>query len=110
VIAVSKKTKDDVLKFFNVDEKKLKSSTTASIYNNIKNARYRIAKHGIHPSKPFVLLQAVLQNRKVSSNNAIKYIDPETQIVLCAGDTRKRCRNEAGRSCRSKASQECNLD
>jgi glycogen synthase len=89
VIAVSKETKDDVLKFFNVDEKKIEV-----IYNGIDLQQYQktqdtsaLQKHGIHPSKPFVLFVGRITKQKgiIHLVNAIKYIDPETQIVLCAG-------------------------
>ena len=89
VIAVSKETKDDVLKYFNVDENKIKV-----IYNGINLDEYVVTKEtstlqqfGVDQTKPYVLFVGRITRQKgiIHLVNAIKYIDPETQIVLCAG-------------------------
>ena len=89
IIAVSKETKDDVLKYFNVDENKIKV-----IYNGINLQEYVVTKetstlkaYGIDQTKPYVLFVGRITRQKgiIHLVNAIKYIDPETQIVLCAG-------------------------
>lgn len=89
LIAVSEETKVDVLNHFNVDEKKVKV-----IYNGINLNEYVVTKetstldkYGIDPSKPYVLFVGRITRQKgiIHLVNAIKYIDPETQIVLCAG-------------------------
>ncbi len=89
VIAVSNETKDDVLKYFNVPEEKIKV-----IYNGINLQEYAVTEetsaldaYGIDPSKPFVLFVGRITRQKgiIHLVNAIKYIDSETQIVLCAG-------------------------
>lgn len=89
VIAVSKETKDDVLKYFNVDESKIKV-----IYNGINLQEYVVTNetstlkaYGIDQTKPYVLFVGRITRQKgiIHLVNAIKYIDPETQIVLCAG-------------------------
>jgi len=89
VIAVSKETKEDVLKHFNVDESKIKV-----IYNGINLDEYIVTKetstlkqYGIDQSKPYVLFVGRITRQKgiIHLVNAIKYIDQETQIVLCAG-------------------------
>jgi glycogen synthase len=89
VIAVSKETKDDVLKYFNVDEKKVKV-----IYNGINLTEYVVTnetstlqQYGIDQSKPFVLFVGRITRQKgiIHLVNAIKFIDPDTQVVLCAG-------------------------
>ena len=89
VIAVSKETKVDVLKYFDVDEEKIKV-----IYNGINLEEYIITEetstleeYGIDKSKPYVLFVGRITRQKgiIHLVNAIKYIDPETQIVLCAG-------------------------
>jgi len=89
VIAVSKETKEDVLKYFNVDEPKIKV-----IYNGINLQEYVVTKatstleqYGIDKSKPYVLFVGRITRQKgiIHLVNAIKYIDPDTQIVLCAG-------------------------
>lgn len=89
VIAVSKETKDDVLKYFNVDESKIKV-----IYNGINLQQYNITsdtstleQYGIDKTKPYVLFVGRITRQKgiIHLVNAIKYIDPNTQVVLCAG-------------------------
>lgn len=89
IIAVSKETKEDVLKYFDVDEKKIKV-----IYNGINLQEYVVTEdtsalenYGIDKSKPYVLFVGRITRQKgiIHLVNAIKYIDPDTQIVLCAG-------------------------
>lgn len=89
LIAVSKETKEDVLKHFNVDEKKVKV-----IYNGINLQEYITTKdtstldeYNIDKTKPYVLFVGRITRQKgiIHLVNAIKYIDPDTQIVLCAG-------------------------
>ena len=89
VIAVSKETKEDVLKYFDVDENKIKV-----IYNGINLEEYVVTKetstleqYGIDKTKPYVLFVGRITRQKgiIHLVNAIKYIDTETQIILCAG-------------------------
>ena len=89
IIAVSKETKEDVLKYFNVDEKKIKV-----IYNGINLEEYVVSsetstldKYGIDKTKPYVLFVGRITRQKgiIHLVNAIKYIDPNTQVILCAG-------------------------
>lgn len=89
LIAVSKETKEDVLKHFNVDEKKVKV-----IYNGINLQEYITTKdtstldeYNIDKTKPYVLFVGRITRQKgiIHLVNAIKYIDADTQIVLCAG-------------------------
>ena len=98
IIAVSKETKEDVLKFFNVDEKKI-----SVIYNGIDLREYKVTEdtsalvqYGIDKEKPYVLFVGRITRQKgiIHLVNAIKYIDPDTQVVLCAGapDTKEIAR------------------
>ncbi|EDP95320.1 glycogen synthase [Kordia algicida OT-1] len=89
IIAVSEETKVDVLKHFNVDEAKIKV-----IYNGINLQQYQyteetstLKKFNIDPSKPYVLFVGRITRQKgiIHLVNAIKHIDKDTQIVLCAG-------------------------
>jgi glycogen synthase len=89
IIAVSEETKVDVLKYFNVDENKVKV-----IYNGINLEQYVVTsntttldEYGIDKTKPYVLFVGRITRQKgiIHLVNAIKYIDPNTQIVLCAG-------------------------
>ncbi|WP_298366983.1 glycogen synthase [uncultured Lutibacter sp.] len=89
LIAVSEETKIDVLNNFNVDENKVKV-----IYNGINLQEYVVTdetstleKFGIDKTKPFVLFVGRITRQKgiIHLVNAIKYIEPDTQVVLCAG-------------------------
>jgi glycogen synthase len=89
VIAVSQETKQDVLKYFDVDEKKV-----SVIYNGIDLDEYNVTtdisaldKYGVDPSKPFVLFVGRITRQKgiIHLVNAIQYLHPDTQVVLCAG-------------------------
>jgi glycogen synthase len=89
VIAVSEETKIDVLKHFNVEEKKIEV-----IYNGINLQEYKkvdsqkvLEKYDIDSGLPYVLFVGRITKQKgiIHLVNAIKYIDPDTQIVLCAG-------------------------
>ncbi len=89
VIAVSEETKVDVLQHFDVNPEKIKV-----IYNGINLQEYVVTnetstleRYGIDTAKPYVLFVGRITRQKgiIYLVNAIKYIDPETQIVLCAG-------------------------
>ncbi|MEM9681167.1 MAG: glycogen synthase, partial [Bacteroidota bacterium] len=89
IIAVSEETKIDVLKHFNVDKDKIEV-----IYNGIDLQEYvpvadasALETYGIDRSKPIVLFVGRITRQKgiIHLVNAIKYIDKEAQIVLCAG-------------------------
>ncbi|WP_299364210.1 glycogen synthase [Winogradskyella sp.] len=89
LIAVSEETKEDVLKHFDVDEGKIEV-----VYNGIDLKEYVVVDetdvleaYGIDKSKPYVLFVGRITRQKgiIHLVNAIKYIDTDTQIVLCAG-------------------------
>ena len=89
LIAVSEETKEDVMKHFNVDESKIHV-----IYNGINLQQYIVTSetstldaYGVDKTKPYVLFVGRITRQKgiIHLVNAIKYIDPDTQIVLCAG-------------------------
>ena len=90
VVAVSQETKADVLRLFNVDEKRVHI-----IYNGIDPDEYRVADadgsvltaNGIDSGRPFVLFVGRIARQKgiIHLVNAIKYLDPGFQVVLCAG-------------------------
>ncbi len=89
VIAVSKETKDDVMRLFNVADEKVHI-----VYNGIDLDEYKkvtttdaLVRYGIDPAKPFVLFVGRITRQKgiVHLVNAIKYMDPDFQVVLCAG-------------------------
>jgi starch synthase len=89
VIAVSEGTKADVLRLFDVDEKRVRI-----IYNGIDPEEYRpvperdaLAEYGIDPEKPFVLFVGRIARQKgiIHLVRAIRYFAPGFQVVLCAG-------------------------
>lgn len=89
LIAVSEETKEDVLKHFDVDESKVHV-----IYNGINLQQYittsetsTLDEYGVDKTKPYVLFVGRITRQKgiIHLVNAIKYINPDTQIVLCAG-------------------------
>lgn len=89
VIAVSQETKADILRLFNVDERKV-----PVIHNGIDLDEYQkadrpdvLAKHGVAADKPFVLFVGRITRQKgiIHLVRAIEHLDPGTQVVLCAG-------------------------
>jgi len=89
VIAVSDGMKRDVMELYGVPEDRIKV-----IYNGIDPDFYKptfnkalLLKWGIHPDKPFILFVGRITRQKGISQliKAIPLIDPNTQIVLCAG-------------------------
>ena len=89
IIAVSNETKADVLEYFNVDESKIEV-----VYNGIDLKEYVVVndtsvlkEYGIDINKPYVLFVGRITRQKgiIHLVNAIKYIDLDTQIILCAG-------------------------
>lgn len=89
IIAVSKETKEDVVRLFDVDPDKVKV-----IYNGIKIEQYKptsdtsaLEKYGVDPAKPIVLFVGRITRQKgiIHLVNAIRHIDPAAQVVLLAG-------------------------
>jgi alpha-maltose-1-phosphate synthase len=89
VIAVSAQTKADVERLFKVRPDRLQV-----IYNGIDLDEYRksqpiaaLTKYGIDPGKPFLLFVGRITRQKgiIHLVRAIEFMDPDFQIVLCAG-------------------------
>jgi len=89
VVAVSRGTRDDVLRFFDV-----KPERVHVIHNGIDLDQYRravasdaVARHGVDPARPYVLFVGRITRQKgiIHLVNAIPQIDPRIQVVLCAG-------------------------
>ncbi len=89
VIAVSEAMKEDVIELYQVSPEK-----TQVIHNGIDLNQYKkvdnpqlVSSYGIDPNKPFVLFVGRITRQKgiIHLVNAIKYIEPKVQIVLCAG-------------------------
>jgi alpha-maltose-1-phosphate synthase len=89
VVAVSRGTKQDVLRLFKVPEERVKI-----IYNGIDPDEYQptsaadeIVKYGVDLNRPFILFVGRITRQKgiIYLVRAIQYMDPGFQIVLCAG-------------------------
>jgi len=89
VIAVSEGTRKDVLQHFSVDPQKLHI-----IYNGIDPREYRpvdpqpaLTRFGIDPGQPYVLFVGRITRQKgiIYLVEAIRHMQPDYQIVLCAG-------------------------
>ena len=89
IIAVSQGMKEDVERLFAVQPDNIKV-----IYNGIDTEEYRpvdtkdsFARFGIDPHLPYVLFVGRLTRQKgiIHLVRAIQYLEPEIQVVLCAG-------------------------
>lgn len=89
IVAVSKETREDVLRLFSVDPDKVHV-----IYNGIDLDQYQktgnteaLTRYGVDPARPFVLFVGRITRQKgiIHLVNAIPEIDPSLQVVLCAG-------------------------
>ncbi|MBF0141797.1 MAG: glycogen synthase [Magnetococcales bacterium] len=90
IIAVSKGMKEDVIRLFNVNPDRIHV-----IYNGIDIQEYQftpatdaLVEFGINPSVPYVLFVGRITRQKgiIHLVNAIKHVNPNVQIVLCAGE------------------------
>ncbi|MCW5699686.1 MAG: glycogen synthase, partial [Rhodospirillales bacterium] len=91
IIAVSTSTRDDVLRLFDVN-----SSKVHVIPNGIDTDEYSIGigketltERGIDPERPYALFVGRMTRQKglLYLLKAIDHIDPEIQVVLCAGES-----------------------
>ena len=90
IIAVSKGTKADILRAYpDVDPARIHV-----IYNGIDLNEYRktadtsaLVEYGVDPAVPYVLFVGRITRQKGVTHlvDAISYLSPETQVVLCAG-------------------------
>jgi len=90
IIAVSSGTKADILRAYpEVDEDRIHV-----IYNGIDLAEYQktsetkaLTDYGVDPTVPYVLFVGRITRQKGVTHlvDAISYLPPDTQVVLCAG-------------------------
>ena len=89
VIAVSRGTKTDIERLFDVRPERVRV-----IYNGIDLQQYRkvestaaLKRYGVDPSKPYLLFVGRIARQKgiIHLVRAIQFMDPGFQIVLCAG-------------------------
>jgi alpha-maltose-1-phosphate synthase len=89
IIAVSAETKRDIERLFEVDPKRVHV-----IYNGIDLSEYRkvdptdaLKRYGIDPNRPYLLFVGRIARQKgiIHLVRAIRFMDANFQIVLCAG-------------------------
>ena len=89
VIAVSEGTKEDILRVYPVAPERVHV-----IYNGIDLDEYQrtdkteaLTRYGVDPSKPYILFVGRITRQKGVTHlvDALDYLPPETQVVLCAG-------------------------
>jgi starch synthase len=90
IVAVSQGTKADILRAYpDMDEDRIHV-----IYNGIDLAEYQktsetkaLIEYGVDPAIPYVLFVGRITRQKGVTHlvDAIDYLPPETQVVLCAG-------------------------
>ena len=89
VIAVSNGTRDDILRSYPVDPARIHV-----IYNGIDLQEYQqktstaaLEKYGVDTHAPYVLFVGRITRQKGVTHlvEAIRYLPPNTQVVLCAG-------------------------
>jgi alpha-maltose-1-phosphate synthase len=89
VIAVSRETRDDVLRLFEIEPARVHV-----IHNGIDPEEYRpsgatdaLLRHGIDPARPYVLFVGRITRQKgiIHLVEAIPALDPRLQVVLAAG-------------------------
>lgn len=90
VIAVSQGTKRDILRAY----PKIQPERVHVIYNGIDLAEYvhtsdttALTAYGVDPTRPYVLFVGRITRQKGVTHlvDAIRYLPPDTQVVLCAG-------------------------
>ncbi|MFN3076437.1 MAG: glycogen synthase [Alphaproteobacteria bacterium] len=91
VVAVSRSTREDILRLFNVAPERV-----PVIPNGIDTDEYKyigdksvLDRFGIDPNKPYVLFVGRMTRQKglLYLLQAISQIDPNVQVVLCAGES-----------------------
>ena len=89
VIAVSNNTKEDILRVYPVEPDRVHV-----IYNGIDLEEYQktekttaLETYGVDPSIPYILFVGRITRQKGVTNlvDAVPYMPPKTQVVLCAG-------------------------
>ncbi len=89
VIAVSRETREDVLRLFDVPAERvhvIHNGIDAEFYQP-DPARSALERHGIDPAVPYVLFVGRITRQKgiVHLVRAIRHLDPGIGVVLCAG-------------------------
>jgi len=89
LVAVSQGMKDDILRLFRVDPARIHV-----IHNGIDTTEFspvatteRLRRYGVDPAIPYVLFVGRITRQKGITHllDAAAYLDPDLQLVLCAG-------------------------
>ncbi|HET7727926.1 MAG TPA: glycogen synthase [Candidatus Limnocylindrales bacterium] len=89
VIAVSRETREDVLRLFRVEQERVHV-----IHNGIDTDEYRpqqgtdaLVRYSVDPAVPYVLFVGRITRQKgiIHLVRALRHLDPEVQVVLAAG-------------------------
>src|SRR3989339_2070435 len=88
IIAVSNETKENIITHFNVHQKNIHvipNGIDPDEYKRINNPKV-LKRCGIDPDKPYVLFVGRITQQKgiIHLVNAIKYLNKDIQVVLCA--------------------------
>jgi alpha-maltose-1-phosphate synthase len=89
IIAVSRGTRDDILRLFDVAEERvhvIHNGIDAQFYRPVRQSA-ALERHGIDRSVPYVLFVGRITRQKgiVHLVRAIRHLDPGFGVVLCAG-------------------------
>jgi alpha-maltose-1-phosphate synthase len=89
IIAVSGETKRDIERLFDVDPARvhlIHNGIDLEEYHKVRSTE-ALERHGIDPAKPYLLFVGRITRQKgiIYLVRAIPYMDPDFQIVLCAG-------------------------
>ncbi len=89
VVAVSRETREDVLRLFKIPEERvhvIHNGIDADFYHPDRGTD-ALERHGVDPSVPYVLFVGRITRQKgiVHLVRAIEHLDPGIGVVLCAG-------------------------
>ncbi len=89
VIAVSRETREDVLRLFEVSPERvhvIHNGIDATFYHPVTETD-ALERHGIDPADPYLLFVGRITRQKgiIHLVRAIQHLDPRIGIVLCAG-------------------------
>ncbi|KPK19721.1 MAG: glycosyl transferase family 1 [Nitrospira bacterium SG8_3] len=89
VIAVSTTSREEIISYFDIKPERIRvipNGVDASQFKPVR-ARTALAKYGVNPQIPYVLFLGRITRQKgiIHFINAIRYLDPQIQAVLCAG-------------------------
>jgi len=89
VIAVSNTSREEIISHYNINPERIRvipNGVDASQFKPVP-ATTALGKYGINPQVPYVLFLGRITRQKgiIHFINAIRYLEPQIQVVLCAG-------------------------